>query len=181
MTTNFKKLFFLLIYRIIAKNLPGTDSLMGGRIGKSVRYFCCKRIFKYCGKNVNIEKGANFGSGFNLEIGDNSGIGLYCTVPSDILIGKNVMMGPMVHIFGRYTHNIDRIDIPMCQQGMKLKNRTEIEDDVWIGRQVIINYERKIRKGTVIAAGSVVTKDFEEFSIIGGNPATFIKSRLDYK
>lgn len=48
---------------------------------------------------------------------------------------------------------------------------------LWIGGHVIINAGRRIRKGTIVAAGSVVTKDFPEYSIIGGNPAKLIKSR----
>ena len=54
-----------------------------------------------------------------------------------------------------------------------------IEDDVWIGGHVIINAGRRIRKGTIIAAGSVVTKDFPEYSIIGGNPVKLIKIRKE--
>ncbi|MCS2954264.1 hypothetical protein AAH021_23755 [Bacteroides thetaiotaomicron] len=44
-----------------------------------------------------------------------------------------------------------------------------------------MNAGRTIKKGTIIAAGSVVTKDFPEYSIIGGNPAKLIKSRIESK
>ena len=37
---------------------------------------------------------------------------------------------------------------------------------------------RRVRKGSIIAAGSVLTKDFPEYSIVGGNPARLIKSRI---
>lgn len=53
-----------------------------------------------------------------------------------------------------------------------------IEDDVWIGYGSIILSGVKIRRGTIIAAGSVVTKDTEEYSIYGGNPAKKIKNRF---
>ena len=53
-----------------------------------------------------------------------------------------------------------------------------IEDDVWIGQRVIILPGRTIAKGSVVGAGSVVTKDFPPYSIIGGNPARLIRSRL---
>ncbi len=174
----FKKYFFLFLYRAIAIYLPGGNSILGKKIGKKLRYLCCRNIFKYCGSNVNIEKGAIFGTGFNLIIGDNSGLGLNCNVPNDIVIGRNVIMGPNVYIFGIHTHNVNSIDVPMCEQGMITKGKVKIEDDVWIGRQVIINYERVISEGTIIAAGSVVTKNFESFSIIGGNPAKLIRSRI---
>ena len=53
-----------------------------------------------------------------------------------------------------------------------------IEDDVWIGRNVLMTPGRHIAKGSIIAAGCVLTKDFPEYSIIGGNPGKFIRSRL---
>jgi maltose O-acetyltransferase len=173
----FKKYFFLTLYRIILINLPVSNRRFVGKLSKKMRYMACKQIFSECGKNVNIEKGAKFGNGFKIKIGDNSGIGINCVIPNDIIIGKNVMMGPNVYILGNFTHVTDNTSIPMMFQGMKSKGPVIIEDDVWIGRQVIINYERIIREGSIIAAGSVVTKDFNPYSIIGGNPAQLIKYR----
>lgn len=69
----------------------------------------------------------------------------------------------------------------MPQQGFKKYPPVVIEDDVWIGGHVMINVGRTIKKGIIIAAGSVVTKDFPEYSIIEGNPAKLIKSRIESK
>ena len=52
-----------------------------------------------------------------------------------------------------------------------------IEDDVWIGARVIISKRRHIGKGSILAAGAVVTKDVPEYAIVGGNPAKVIKMR----
>lgn len=90
------------------------------------------------------------------------------------------MMGPDVTIYGS-NHAYDRTDIPMTQQGFKKYPPVVIEDDVWIGGHVIINAGRTIKKGSIVAAGSVVTKDFPEYSIIGGNPAKLIKIRIETK
>ncbi|MHB1105216.1 MAG: acyltransferase [Lutibacter sp.] len=125
---------------------------------------------------MNIERGASFGKGFNVEIGDNSGIGRYSNVPPNIKIGNDVMMAPKVFIF-HINHNFDRIDIPMRLQGVKGSERVIIEDDVWIGRQVMIMPGKIIKKGSIIAAGCVLTKVFPEYSIVGGNPSKLIKSR----
>ena len=48
---------------------------------------------------------------------------------------------------------------------------------MWIGGRVIILPGRIIKKGAIIGAGSVVTKDVPEFAIVGGNPAKIIKYR----
>src|SRR5690606_2867605 len=172
----FKHLFFLILYKILLKHLPKSTNLFFGKYSKYLRYQCCKRIFKYCGKNVNIERGADFGSGFDLMISDNSGIGVNCKVPSNIKIGSHVMMGPECYILDT-NHSFERTDIPMTEQGHADKQQTIIEDDVWIGREVLILPGRKIRRGTIIGARCVVTKDFQEYSIIGGNPSKLIRSR----
>lgn len=147
-----------------------------GRFGKWLRYRLCRIVFAYCGTNVNIERGATFGVGFDVRIGDNSGLGINCVIPDGSVIGNDVMMGPNCYIHAR-NHRFDRIDIPMRVQGYSESKPCTIEDDVWIGRDVTIMVGRHISKGTIIAANSVVTKDFPPYSIIGGNPATLIRTR----
>ena len=148
-----------------------------GKFSRWFRYQCCKRIFKKCGKNVTIERGASFGNGFNVELGDNSGLGVDCHIPNNVIIGSNVMMGPNCRIIA-VNHSFDRLDIPMNQQGHTEVKPTIIEDDVWIGANVLMMPGRVIKKGTIIAGGCVLTKDFPEYSIVGGNPSKLIKSRL---
>lgn len=146
--------------------------------GKKVRYFLVKNIFKKCGKNVNVEYGANFGSGREIEIGDNSGIGVNACIPSNTIIGRDVMMAPNCYIFAN-NHSYERIDIPMNKQGGTKRLQTIIEDDVWIGRNVLMTPGRHISKGSIIAAGCVLCKDFPEYSIVGGNPSKLIRYRKD--
>lgn len=170
----YKKYFYLFLYRAFAQHLPPSGR---SKLAKKIRYFCCKNIFKYIGTNVNIEQHAYFGKGFELSIGDNSGIGINCSVPTDITIGKNVLMGPNVFIFGGTTHVFSNPEIPIKFQGYERCRKVVIEDDIWIGRDVTINQGRTLKVGTIVAARSVVTKDFPPYSIIGGNPAQLIKSR----
>lgn len=54
-----------------------------------------------------------------------------------------------------------------------------VEDDVWIGTDAIILSGVKMGKGTIVAAGSVVTRSSQPYSLIGGNPAKLIKMRFD--
>lgn len=178
---NFKlsKIFWLSLYYGFAQHLPGSFSFLGKTLHtKDLRYFICKHIFYKCGTNVNIEKGACFGSGKKLEIGDNSGIGIDCVVPSNIVIGENVMMGPNVYILAQ-NHNFQRIDIPIIQQGFIIDYKTIIEDDVWIGRNVTMTPGRVISKGSIIGACCLLCKDFPAYSIIGGNPSRIIRSRIE--
>ena len=130
----------------------------------------------FCGKNVNIEKGADFGSGFQLQIGNNSGLGINCRVPSNIIIGSDVMMGPECFILDA-NHSFENVEVPMINQGHAEKKQTIIEDDVWIGRDVLFTPGRVVKRGSIIGARCVLTKNFPEFSIIGGNPSRLIRSR----
>lgn len=166
----------LVIYYSVLRYLPSGSSLFFGKFFRYLRYQCCRHIFLECGRNVNVERGAFFASGSRLKIGDNSGLGIDCHVPGNIDIGKNVMMGPNCHIFGA-NHAFGRLDIPIIKQGFEKPRMTVIEDDVWIGRDVIFTPGRFVKTGSVIAAGCVLTKDFPPRSIVGGNPSRLIRIR----
>ena len=86
-------------------------------------------------------------------------------------------MGPNVIIFP-HNHEFRNTEIPMMFQGDTPKVRTVIGNDVWIGQNVIMTPGRKIANGTIIGAGCVLTKDFPEYSIVGGNPSRLLKSRI---
>ncbi len=172
-----KKLSFFFLYYFIFKHFPSSSFFLLGNFSKKMRYLCCRNFFRRCGHHVNIDRNVSFGTGFGLEIGDNSGIGKNGSVPADIKIGKDVMIGPDVKILAS-NHKFDNIHIPMRLQGNTPPLQTTIEDDVWIGTNVLILPGRTIKKGSIIAAGTVLTKDFPEYSIAGGNPSRLIRSRL---
>lgn len=172
------RLFFLFLYYSCFRYLPSNSCpiLFIGKISSKLRYVCAKNIFKKCGKGVGVERLASFGSGKDIEIGDNSNLGINCKVPSDIRIGNDVMMGPN---FTCYTsnHKFDRIDIPMNKQGTTPRAKLEIGSDVWIGCDVLLMPGGYIPNGSVVAARSVVTKRFTDYCVLGGVPAKVIKFR----
>lgn len=175
---NLFRILFLILYYGFAQYLPGSYTPIFGKLYNSIRIWCVKHIFKKCGKISTIDRKAYFGTGRNIEIGDYSGIGANCIVPNNTIIGKYVMMAPEVHIVAN-NHNFNDISKPMCFQGSpKNPPITIIEDDCWIGVRVIMTPGRHIKKGTIVAAGSVLTKDFDEYSIVGGNPAKLIRKRI---
>ena len=147
-----------------------------GKLAKSWRAAACKRLFRFCGDRVNVEKGANFYTGWEVELGDNSSLGIDCMIPYDLKVGKDVMMGPYVVIVGD-SHQFSRTDIPMRLQGIRDYQPVQIEDDVWIGARVVILPGLKIGKGAIIGAGSIVTKDVPPYAICVGNPARVIRYR----
>jgi maltose O-acetyltransferase len=163
---------------LIGNYLPKSTIPFIGRIFLSIRIFFIRLIFNKVGKNVTVENLCHFGSGKNIEIGDNSGIGKKCRVPANIIIGSNVMMGEEIIILNQ-NHNFDRIDVPMIYQGFSKNTQLKIQDDVWIGtRTIILPQVSHIGKGVIIGAGSVVTKNIPDYAVVGGNPAKIIKYRM---
>ena len=174
----FSRVFWLSFYYGFARYLPVSYRVQPlGKIFMRIRQLACKGIFESMGVNVNVQRGASFGSGAMIEIGDNSLIGTNCQMPNNLKIGNDVMIGPDVLFIG-YNHNFDSLEIPMRLQGFIGDIPISIGDDVWIGARSIILPGVTIGKGSIIGAGSVVTKDVRPYSICAGNPARVIRSRL---
>jgi acetyltransferase-like isoleucine patch superfamily enzyme len=135
--------------------------------GKNVTFYPTKSTFSYkniiLGSNVYIGTGAHFSSAI-----------------TTITIGNKVMFGPSVSIIGG-DHNISCIGKYMYDVKEKLPENdlpVIIEDDVWVGASAIILKGVRIGTGSVVAAGAVVTKNVEPYSIVAGNPARKIKMRF---
>ena len=158
---------FLALYYFIGQWLPNSTVPLIGKFSKSVRYMLCRRIFDYCGTNVNVERRVLFGSGFRIKIGNNS---------SDIEIGDNVLMGPRC-FFLTFNHSFRDKTRTIKSQGYQGRKKTKIGNDVWIGREVMFTPGRTVADGTVVAARTLVCKDFDPYSIIGGNPSRKIGER----
>ena len=121
-----------------------------------------------------------------MTYGGSISIGNHCSInPYTILYGhgKGLVIGNNVLIAGHCliipsSHVFTRTDIPINQQGEHSKGIV-IEDDVWIGAGCQILDGVTIARGSIIAAGSVVNKSTEPFSIMGGVPAKLIKKRSE--
>lgn len=170
------QLICLALYYCLARWFPKSGLFFN--IGGGFRRLLCRHIFKKCGEKFNVERGAFFGKGVEIEIGDYSGIGINANIPGDTIIGNYVMMGPNCTIFP-HNHEFKDTEKPMMFQGNTVKLKTVIDDDVWIGQNVTMTPGRHIAKGSVIAACCVLTKDFPEYSVVGGNPSKLLKSRKE--
>lgn len=116
----------------------------------------------------------------DLKAGKFGLIGYNSYICPNVEFGNYVLIAPEVSILGG-DHTYEQAGIPIIFGDRPKVPRTIIEDDVWIGRRVIINAGVKIGKGSIIAAGSVVTKDIPDYSIVGGVPAKLIKRRFEDK
>jgi maltose O-acetyltransferase len=169
-----KRAFLLAAYYCVLQWLPSSRRC-GGLPGR-LRRWCCRGLFRHCGASANIERRAYFGSGRDVSLGDDSGIGVNAKLSPGIEIGSNVLMGEDVLLLTRNHAFADRERL-IRDQGYLQTERIQIDDDVWIGTRSIILPGVHVGTGAVIGAGSVVTKSVEPYAIVAGNPATVIGQR----
>lgn len=168
------KLIAVAIYYTCVSWLPDAP-LRAGAPFRFIRRMLCSLIFLKCGKGVVIRRGAYFGTGRDIEIGDNSEIGYNAFLTSDVKIGKEVLMGHSVTILTT-SHRYEDPDVLIHHQGIE-RNPINIGDDVWIGCNAVILMGVTIGNHAVIGAGSVVTKDVPPLAVVAGVPARFIRWR----
>ena len=124
------------------------------------------------GSGVRIQGGAKVWQPWRLKIGDNSwidgGVSLYSV--DDIVIGANAVISDGAFICTA-THDISSETFEL--QTMPVL----IGDSAWVCAKATVLPGVKVGEGAIVAAGSVVSKDVEPWTVIGGNPAKFIKKR----
>lgn len=111
-------------------------------------------------------------------IGDRTKIGLSNTIIGPVLIGNDVRMAQNITLSG-LNHIYDDVNLPINEQGV-VTSTIVIEDETWIGANAVVVAGVTIGKHSVIAAGSIVTKDIPPYSIAAGNPARIVK-KFDFK
>lgn len=174
-----KKIFFF----VFRNNLFITKNVL---IDKTVKFY-------YDSKNVHISANVVIGA-YNviyaldskhsklkgiLKIGKNTSIGEFNNIRAAgglVQIGSNCLISQYVTIVAS-NHNISNHRIIMDQGWDESKVNVIIGNDVWVGAQSVLLPGIVIGDGAVIAAGAVVTKDVQAYTIVGGVPAKFIKNR----
>jgi len=191
----FKKVGKLLfqIYIAFVSSIPT-------EIGIRIRRIAYKPLFKKCGKYLRIDSGVTILGFENIELGDNVSfmknsyvyahdegvlvIGNNFTMNSNsqlgasfgkIVIGDNCAIAPNC-VLRAANHTFDDPNIPFREQGHTY-GEIIIEDDVWIASNCVITANTKIGRSSIVGAGSVVTKNVEPYSVVGGVPAKLIKKR----
>ena len=138
-------------------------------------------IYKHClmvriGEGSIIYYGADFRATYLLNIGSHSIIGDKCTIDArvnGVTIGDNVNISSNVSM---WTDQHDYND-PWFRSLPGKRGAITIKDRAWIGPNVTILHSVTIGEGAVVAAGSVVTKNVEPYTLVGGIPAKKIGER----
>ena len=114
----------------------------------------------------------------DIVLGDQVQFGPHCKIQCDIEFGNAVLMASNVAFVGKDDHITNVSGTTIWNSGRGDTFKTHVGNDVWIGHGAIIIAGVTIGDGAIVAAGSVVTKNVEPCTIVGGNPARFIKNRF---
>ncbi|RYZ70472.1 MAG: sugar O-acetyltransferase [Proteobacteria bacterium] len=130
-------------------------------------------LFGKIGARTFIEPPFRCDYGSLIELGNDVFMNFGCIILDcgPVKIGHSVLMGPDVQIYAA-THPLDP---KLRATGVESSKPITIEDRVWIGGGSIICPGVKIGEGSVIGAGSVVTRDIPAFSVAVGNPCRIIR------
>jgi acetyltransferase-like isoleucine patch superfamily enzyme len=113
-----------------------------------------------------------------VELGDCVQFGPRCVVQCNIRFGKHVLIAGNVAFVGRGDHRFDVVGMTTWESPRGASEVTIVEDDVWIGYGAIVLSGITIGRGSVVAAGAVVTSDVERYSIVAGVPAREMAKRF---
>lgn len=109
----------------------------------------------------------------SVQIGENTLIGIGAVVIGPVNIGSKVIMAQHVVLSG-LNHSYENVHLPIRDQRVTMRPIV-IEDECWIGANVTITAGVTIGRHSVVAGGSVVTRDVPAYTVVGGNPARVLK------
>ncbi|PMG29336.1 acyltransferase [Vibrio splendidus] len=119
-------------------------------------------------KRIRVYGLFKIGNRQNVNIGKNTSINekVFIQGYNSVSIGENVSLSRNVQIY----------DSGLDKNKEHIIAKVNIENNVWVGASSIILPNVNIGEGSIVAAGSVVTRDVEKYTLVGGNPAKYIKS-----
>jgi len=146
-----------------------------GRGFSRLRMYILLPAFKSHGKRFLFNPNSFF-SFENISVGDFVSIGpgaTFLASESEIIIGNKVLFGPNVTIVGG-NHNtsvVGKFLYDVHEKRTGDDQNVVVEDDIWVGSNVIILKGVTIHRGAIIGAGSVVTRDVPPYAVVVGVPA----------
>jgi len=160
------------------RNIQRVTNITDWEFTKKIRGKLYSHLLNDSGKNLRISHGVQIKNPDNVTIGDNcylgDGVHLYAW-HEKITLGDNVLIAAGTKIITR-KHDFSNDLLSIAEQGYT-NAPVIIEDDVWIGFNVVILPGVVIGEGSIIGAGAVVTKSVKPYSIMGGVPARLIRKR----
>lgn len=166
----------LMLLKLLKKNFANSK----GFINRCLCYLL-KSLYKQCGHNVRFNSFDNFAFK-SISIGNDVSIGPGANFSSSgayLKIGEKVLFGPNVTIMtgDHNTRVVGKKIFDVSEKNSFDDQPVIIDEDVWVGACVLILKGVHIGRGSIIAAGSVVTKEVPPYCVVAGVPAKIVKVR----
>lgn len=159
----------------------------GRRLQTRVKAFGCRKVLSH-GVDLHLGARTRIWAPSHVWIGNQVYVGKDVHIEANCRIGDYCLIANSVAIVGRHDHDFSSVGFPVRFSPWVGSRRfpsqyadeeAVIEDDVWLGYGTIVLTGLTVGRGSVIAAGSVVTRDIPPYSIAAGVPAKVIGKRFE--
>jgi len=134
------------------------------------------------GDNVLLSRGAILScKNGNISIGRDVSLGMHSLIHavegSDVAVGDKCVLAAFVYLIGGGSYHLERLDLPIKDQGTYARGGITVADNVWIGAKAQVLDGVSIASGVVVAAGAVLNQDVAPNVIVAGVPARVVRTR----
>lgn len=159
----------------------------GRRLQTRFKVFSCRKVLTH-GDDLHLGARTRIWAPSHVRIGNQVYVGKDVHIEANCQIGNYCLIANRVAIVGRHDHDFTAVGFPVRFSpwvGSKrfpskyVDEEAVIEEDVWLGYGTIVLTGVTVGRGSVVAAGSVVTRDVPPYSIAAGVPARVIGNRFD--
>lgn len=159
----------------------------GRRLQTKIKALAFRKVLSH-GDDLHLGAGTRIWAPSHVRMGNQVYVGKDVHIEANCQIGDFCLIANRVAIVGRHDHDFSAVGFPvrfspwvgsMRFPSKYANEEAVIEDDVWLGFGSIILTGVTVGRGSVVAAGSVVTRDIPPYSIAAGVPAKVIGKRFD--
>lgn len=148
---------------------------------------CCRAILKLDILNPWVRHGRHIRCPMSvwlwsptrtIVLGDYVSFGPGSSIQCDVIIGSKVLIARNVAFVARDAHVSNVVGCTIWDSPRGDTSQTVVEDDVWIGHGALIVSGVRIGRGSIVAAGAIVTHDVPQYAVVAGVPAKPVKMRF---
>lgn len=157
------------------------------RLQTQLKVFACRKMLRH-GVDLHLGARSRIWAPRQVVIGNHVYVGKDVHIEANCRIGDYCLIANRVAIVGRHDHDFSSVGFPMRYApwigsrrfaARHVDEEAVIEDDVWLGFGAVVLTGVTVGRGSVVAAGGVVTRDLPPYCIAAGVPARVVGQRFE--